>query len=79
MGSFASRLRLRTTDRTQEVTMSVDKLAAAGLLDPKKLTKEHREAINKLTPQEVDALVSAKQKLGGKNSGVTLHQGADFF
>ena len=56
--------------------MSVDKLAAAGLVDPKKLTKEHKDAINKLTPQEVDALVSAKQKLGGKG---TLHQGADFF
>jgi hypothetical protein len=59
--------------------MSVDKLAAAGLVDPKKLTKEHKDAINKLTPQEVDALVSAKQKLGGKGSGATLHQGADFF
>jgi hypothetical protein len=59
--------------------MSVDKLAAAGLVDPKKLTKEHRDAINKLTPQEVDALVTAKQKLGGKSSSASLHQGADFF
>lgn len=59
--------------------MSVDKLTAAGLLDPKKLTKENREAIAKLTPQEVDALISAKQKLGGKNSGATLHLGADIF
>jgi hypothetical protein len=59
--------------------MSVEKLAAAGLVDPKALTKEHRDAVNKLTPQEVDALISAKQKLGGKASGATLHQGADFF
>lgn len=59
--------------------MSVDKLAAAGLVDPKKLTKDHRDAINKLTPQEVEALISAKQKLGGGTSGATLHQGADFF
>jgi hypothetical protein len=59
--------------------MSVDKLAAAGLVDPKRLTKEHKDAINNLTPQEVDALVSAKQKLGGTGSGATLHQGADFF
>jgi hypothetical protein len=67
------------TDRTQETTMSIDKLTAAGLVDPKKLTKEHKDAINKLSPQEVDALISAKQKLGGKASGATLHQGADFF
>ena len=60
--------------------MSVEKLAAAGLVDPKKLTKEHREAIAKLTPAEVDALISAKQKLAGANSKATLHQGgADIF
>jgi hypothetical protein len=66
-------------DRTKETTMSVEKLAAAGLLDPKQLTKEHRDAVNKLTPQEVDALISAKQKLGGKNSAASLHEGSDFF
>lgn len=59
--------------------MSVEKLAAAGLVDPKKLTKEHRDVIAKLTPQEVDALISAKQKLGGAGSKATLHQGADIF
>jgi len=59
--------------------MSIDKLAAAGLVDPKKLTKEHREAISKLSPQEVEALIAEKQKLGGKGSNATLHQGADFF
>jgi hypothetical protein len=40
------------------------RLEEAGLLDPnKKLTKDQSKAIDTLTPDEVEAVISAKNKL----------------
>ena len=48
---------------------NVEKLAKVGLLDPKRLTQAHQDVINNdLSPEEVAALISTQQKLGGQGS-----------
>ena len=63
---------------------NVDQLAAAGLIagGAAALTAEDQEVINKLTPEEVSALISVKSKLtpgfiqrnltGAKSSGIVF-------
>jgi hypothetical protein len=54
---------------------NVDKLAAAGLLDPGRVSDEQQGIINNdLSDAEVDALISSHQKLGGEGS---MHSGDD--
>ena len=46
-------------------TSNIEKLQDAGLLpSPTGLTADQEKAINDLTTQEVDALISVSQKLG---------------
>jgi hypothetical protein len=52
-------------------------LVKARLVDATRLTDAHRKKIAKLSAHEVKALVSARRKLGSKN---TLHlEGGDIF
>jgi uncharacterized protein YjgD (DUF1641 family) len=48
---------------------NLEKLAKVGLLDPKRVSKQHQDIINnQLSNEEVAALISTQQKLGGKGS-----------
>jgi hypothetical protein len=48
---------------------NLEKLANVGLLDPKRVTQAHQDVINNdLSPEEVAALISTHQKLGGQGS-----------
>jgi hypothetical protein len=52
-----------------------EKFEAAGAIDPDaELTPEEDDAVESLTPQEVDALISARNKLGdvSKNTAMGL-------
>jgi hypothetical protein len=51
---------------------NVARLAEANLLDPEKITPKHSEAIESLTSDEVEALISVSQKLG---IDVKMHDG----
>lgn len=44
---------------------NVKKLEQAGVIDASNLTTKHKRAINGLSEDEVDALISIKSKLGG--------------
>ena len=43
---------------------NVEKLEAAGVLNPEHCTDAHQAAINKLTADEVAALIKVKKKVG---------------
>ena len=44
---------------------NLEKLANVGLVDPKRVSKQHQDIINnQLSNEEVAALISTKQKLG---------------
>jgi hypothetical protein len=69
---------------TKEETMAKSKkrqrLEEAGLLDPKgRLSKEQSTAVDSLTPEEVEAIISANKKLknafhlAGTTMGVCPH------
>ena len=56
---------------------NVEKLADAGLVEPSRLSEEHRNIIeNELTDEEIDALVSVQHKLGDEGS---MHHASGFF
>lgn len=44
------------------------KLAAAKLVDRRHLAAKHRRLLEKLSPEEVDALISVKRKLRHKGN-----------
>jgi hypothetical protein len=48
---------------------NLDRLAKAGLLDPKQVSQAHQDIINnQLSNEEVSALISTQQKFGGQGS-----------
>jgi hypothetical protein len=51
---------------TNQTTTNIERLVAAGVLDPKGLSEEHIHVINtQMTEGEIDALINVKRKLGG--------------
>ena len=48
---------------------NLEKLAKAGLVDPKRVSQAHQDVINnQLSNEEVSALISTQQKFGGQGS-----------
>ena len=57
---------------------NLEKLAAAGCADATKMTDADKALIEKLSSAEVDALISAHQKIGAKTVA-RLNSSGNFF
>lgn len=58
---------------------NLDALIAAGLIKQEHVTEEEQALIEKLTPEEIQALISAHKKLGTENIKKINMRGAIVF
>jgi hypothetical protein len=58
---------------------NLDKLVAAGMAVSKTLKDEDKALVEKLTPEEVAALISAHEKIGGQNIKRLWSSGNEIF